>query len=85
MPKGQTPCRGKGFASKRKTTEGYRRAAKRAKQLQAMAEDPIQAIVRLRELSAFQPLLSDRPAEPCLGQGKKVGIPHNRGSAAVDR
>jgi hypothetical protein len=82
-PKSQTLCRGKGFASKRKSTEGYKRAAKRAKQQRVLADDPIQAVARLRELSAFQPLFSDRPAEPCLGQGKKVDTLHDRGSAVV--
>jgi hypothetical protein len=83
-PNSQTPCRGKGFASKRKSTLGYRRAAKRAKHLRTLADDPIQAIARLRE-SVSRPLLSDGPAESRLEQGKKVGIPHIRDSAAVDR
>ena len=80
VPNGQTPCRGKAFASKRRTNEGYRRAAKRAKQLQVSAEDPIQAISRLRELSASTNAAFMRPLSRTLLEiGQKAGHPPQKG------
>ena len=76
VPNSQMTCRGKAFASKRRSKEGYRRAAKRAKHLSESVQDPIQAISRLRELSASTNAAFKRPLSRTLPEiGQKGGHP----------